>query len=293
MSFFLSDAGILYPDGSLQATASYPALPELLINPCGDIQQRASRDGLGILKDRWIQSSGVTNAAWTDTGEFSQYWQLSFSGDKIEQRIEQLQVRRAWQESKQAVITVYMNVITAGTFELRGFVPSAKDDYTSWTQTHTVSVSLSTGLQRLVRVITLPDTAYQRGFQITLASTGAAVRIPAVSMKPGAIWTPFVQPDLTNEMLRCRRFYKEVVHSLRFYATGASQQMSVGFTHEPYMRATPIVGYASAPGYQTNLATGEQVTTGTERSYRYEISSTQAGDIFVIARVVRFDAEIR
>lgn len=282
-----------FADGSLQSTASYPSLPELLINPCGDIQQRSARDGLGILKDRWIQAAGITNTAWTATGEFENCWQFNASGNTLEQRIESITMRRGWTDSKQIIISAHLEVTSAGNLEIRGFTPNAKDNYATWTQTHTVSVSVSTGLQRLIRVITLPDEAYQRGFQATIASTGALFKTTGISVKPGAIWTPFVQPDIVIDQSRCRRFYKKETHSMRYNATGASQQGSQGFNHVPEMRITPAVSYGAGPGYQANLATGEQVTTGTARSYRYEISSTQAGDIFIIAREVYFDAEIR
>jgi len=121
-----------------------------------------------------------------------------------------------------------------------------------------------------------------------LDAVGNIFAITGVQLEKGSVATPFEYRNYGHELLMCQRYFSYAIGSVRGNATAAGQYLCSQVYYPVQMRAVPAT---SASGGATNLGT-VTLHPGSLSSFRLEIQSTGAGDVYSVDRLITLNAEL-
>ncbi|MCI7166158.1 MAG: hypothetical protein MR967_04350 [Holdemanella sp.] len=135
-----------------------------------------------------------------------------------------------------------------------------------------------------INKITLSDLK-QASFEL---KQGASITLKWVKLEQGSIATPFVAPNLAEELMRCKRYFQTCINEFNFMGSSATFSYATFFSE---MRIKPTI--KTIENYKNNVNSYQPVVFNIFNRYYIDTSINSVSGAFVLLKLkFELDAEI-
>jgi len=259
MSTSLSDSGVTFADGSVQASAQFTGLRNRIINGDMRVAQRGTSGvASGYALDRWTLSSTGTQPNWLQTSSSFGGYQVANTlqitgiagntGAYIAQKIESQNCRDMAGQTITLSLWVFQNTGSSVTFTNTFSYANSADNFSGITTIGTpTGTSVPSGIWTKVTATQAIPAAATTGLYIDIGSqhtalgAGTYMQIGNVQLELGSTATTFEQRPYGLEQSLCKRYGRKLTGDPLGFSISATDLYNGSVALGDGMRSAPTL----------------------------------------------------